>query len=86
MNSIIVALKDKKADGFHQPYVVPNEALAIRAFGDAVQHGDNDLSKHKEDFSLFKVGEFDYSTGKIKPVAPVEICSGLDFNFTQEEK
>lgn len=81
---ILVSVRDKKAEAFHPPYAVPTKGIAIRAFGDAVVKGGSDLSAHPEDFDLFLVGEFDQITGKIEVVAPVSICSGLDFRKDED--
>lgn len=76
---VIVAIRDKKADAFHPPYVLQNLSLAIRGFGDAVLKGNTDLSTHPEDFNLYHVGNYDVITGKVEPVEPVSVCAGLDF-------
>lgn len=76
---IIISVRDKKAEAFAAPVVVPTKGIAIRGFSDAVQSGKGDISNHPEDFALYHVGNFDHLTGKIVPVSPVEIVSGLDF-------
>lgn len=76
---MIVSVLDKKAEAFTAPVCVPTKGIAIRGFGDAVTSGQGDIAAHPEDFALFHVGNWNPATGKIEPVSPVEIVSGLDY-------
>ena len=63
MLQFVYSVYDAKAEAFLQPFFSHSDGLAIRSFSDAVEREDSSFSKHKEDFSLFKLGEFDDSRG-----------------------
>lgn len=61
----IYAVRDLKV-GFQSICVQPNDAAAVRGFESTVINSESVLFTHSEDFSLFKLGEFDAETGRIK--------------------
>ena len=78
---------DKAAQAYVTPFFMHNKALAIRAFADNVNSSEeNNVSKHPEQFSLFCLGEYDDTTGKIEPRdEPELIASGLELVQPSEE-
>lgn len=66
----LYSIKDTKM-GFQQVFCLPNNASAIRWFGDTVTNKDHPMNKHPEDYQLFSIGTFDDQTG--------EITSKVDF-------
>lgn len=71
---------DSKVDGYLRPFFMQTPAEAMRAFKDTVNDGQSPISKHPEDYTLFEVGTFDESTGRIEPLdAPLGL--GLALNF-----
>lgn len=62
----IFSIYDQKADAFIQPWFLPNTATGIRAFSDAANDPETNMCKHPEDYTLFELGTFDPSKGKIK--------------------
>lgn len=60
----IYAVRDVKV-GFQSISVQPNDAAAVRGFESTVTNSDSVLFTHSEDFSLFKLGEFDAESGRI---------------------
>lgn len=60
----IYAVRDVKV-GFQSISVQPNDAAAVRGFESTVVNSDSVLFTHSEDFSLFKLGEFDAESGRI---------------------
>lgn len=64
---VVVAIRDRALDAFMQPWFVPSEGLAIRAFQDEVNNKDAPMNKHPEDYELFRIGTFDDRTGQVKP-------------------
>lgn len=60
----IYAVRDLKV-GFQSFSIQPNDAAAVRGFESTVINSDSVLSTHAEDFSLFKLGEFDAESGRI---------------------
>lgn len=73
MEKVIVSVKDNVAEIFNDPRVEINAASAIRAFSLSVKE-----TPHKDDYSLYIVGEFDSKNGQIKPCEPQRIYSGHD--------
>lgn len=64
--SKLYAIKDNTI-GFETVYCMPNNAAAIRNFGDIVRNDKSRYNAHPEDYDLYCVGEFDDNTGEIKP-------------------
>jgi hypothetical protein len=79
MKKVLVCVKDNVAEIFHDIRCEINVASAIRAFSQSVQD-----SPHKDDYSLYLVGEMDTTNGTIYPGSkdshndPVRIYSGHD--------
>lgn len=66
----IIALKDRAADVFGNPFYVRTNAEAIRSLGDEVNNKESTIAGHPEDYDLYLVGTFDQDTGEIR--APEE--------------
>lgn len=62
----IYAIKDNKM-GFESIFIAPNNAAAIRMFGDTCRNDDTLFAQHPEDFELYKIGELNGDTGEIIP-------------------
>lgn len=71
----LYSVRDDKAEFFEAPRIAFNDADAIRGFGQMMCHVEP-YKNQSEDYSLFKVGEFDESTGKISATDPVHVSSG----------
>ena len=70
------SIRDKKSEGFNTPFFQATFGLAERAFKDAASDEKGTIFKYKEDFSLYYIGKFDQSTGKIMPEnEPKLICN-----------
>lgn len=63
----VYAIRDAKTEAWLQPMFFVNTAQALRQFGDSLQD-ENTFSKHPEDFSLWQLGEYDDTTGKLSPL------------------
>lgn len=74
----IFAVFDKKAVSYLQPFYFPQKGQAIRSFEDAVNDPQTSFNKHPEDYSLFKLGEFDDQSGIIKSSNPEFIEEALN--------
>lgn len=80
MNHEMFAIYDAAAGCYRSPMHMKSAGLAIRAFTDAVNAKDNELSAHPEDFTLFRVGTFDDDTGEVtafKPT-PMKVMTALE--------
>lgn len=56
---------DAKAQAFLQPFFFASDGQAVRIFSDCVRDPSHAFGKHPEDYSLFRVGEFDLINGKL---------------------
>lgn len=62
-----------------------NDQSAIRNFEHAVLQKDSLFNSHAEDYSLYRVGQYDNETGRIYPEeSPVLILDGKDFGNFRE--
>lgn len=57
---------DVKAKAYAQPFFASREGLALRMFEEAANDPQTELAKYAADFTLFKTGEWDETTGEIK--------------------
>lgn len=79
MRLLVCAVRDRAADAFMRPFVVPATGLAIRSFSDEINRKapDNPMSAHPDDYDLFKIGEFEEETGKLFGLdAPQQLAIG----------
>ena len=76
----IYSIHDSAAQAYINPFFLHNDGLAIRAFQDNVNSKDeSNISKHPEQFALFKLGEYDDSKGVIKAFDnPQHLAGGLE--------
>lgn len=65
----IYSIKDAKSS-FMPCTVDTNDATAIRNFENAVRQPGSLLASHPNDFSLFKLGTYDDTSGSLFPVVP----------------
>lgn len=61
----IFSIYDEKARAFLPPFFMAAIGQAVRAFGDCVNSKDHQFGAHPGDYSLFEIGEFDDSKGKL---------------------
>jgi hypothetical protein len=76
----VYSIFDSAAKAYTSPFFMHNDGLAIRAFQDNVNaEQENNISKHPDQFTLFKIGEFDDSTGEIKTDLVKSLGTGLEY-------
>ena len=81
MLHFVISVKDRAADVFNRPFIVPHRNVAIRDFTDEVNRkaDDNQLSKHPDDFDLYLLGQFDDNTGQfVQSEGPVVLVRAKD--------
>lgn len=81
MKLVVVAVRDRAAAVFAQPFFVPAVGIAIRSFGDQInlKEANNPMVAHPEDFDLFELGVYDDATGRFESLAePRQISIGKD--------
>jgi len=71
------AVLDLKGDAFASPFFLHTDAIAIRTFNDAISDPSHPMSKHPEDYVLYRLGDFNDQDGSLVPVErPVSLMSG----------
>jgi len=63
----LYAIRDLKADAFAPPFFFARDELALRAFQDAIADPQHPMSRHRPDYSLHHLGEFDDASGILTP-------------------
>jgi hypothetical protein len=66
MKMQIFSVYDVKAECYLTPFFQNTVAQGIRAFEDINENPNTVINKHPEDFSLYHIGVFDVSSGKIE--------------------
>jgi hypothetical protein len=75
MNSEIFSVYDTKAERFLEPFHAPTTAFALREFATAVNTEGHQFNIFPEDYTLFRLGSFDATEGKLNAEAtPVSIA------------
>ena len=63
--------------------MVPNPGtMAQRAFNDCVNDAEHNFGRHPEDYTLFKIGEFDDQTAEINWETPQSLGNGIEYVLT----
>lgn len=74
----IYAIYDVKAGVYMKPWYQHTDAEAKRAFTDIAIDPQHPIGKHPADYTLFFIGFYDDSTGKIEPCDPMSLCTALE--------
>lgn len=73
----IYAIKDEKAEAYLMPFYAPNDAVAKRMFGQAVNDAETDFAKSPDDYTLHYIGIWDEIEGKVAHSAHKLIAEGI---------
>lgn len=77
------SIYDSKAQNYHIPYFLKNEAIAIREFADLVNDPKTSINKHPEDYTLFNLGTWDDQNAQFKQnKSPKALGTGVEFQLT----
>lgn len=71
------AVLDAKIADFHLAIFDLKHEGAMRQFSDAVNDKQTKWNRHPEDYSLWYVGEFDTSKGKLEGAVPESLVNGV---------
>ena len=66
MNLNVYSIKDSKAGTYSNPFYSINDSTAIRSFEQAASDPTTTISQFPTDYSLYRIGTFDDSSGSIK--------------------
>lgn len=79
MNQNIYAIYDTKAHAYLQPFFLPANGVAIRAFMDCCSDPNHNFGMHPEDYHLVKLGMWYPILGEFEILPTKEtLLSGLD--------
>jgi len=74
----LYSVKDIASDTYGAPFTAVNDSVAVRTFTTARHDENSNVHLYPEQFLLFKVGEFDDSTGVIEPCDVVCVVKAID--------
>lgn len=74
----IFTIYDNKAKAYLTPFFTRNIDTAIRDCKQIVNTTDHNFSIHAEDYSLFHIGEYDETSGKIIAQPPTHVINLLE--------
>lgn len=69
----LFAIFDRAADQYMTPFAAPTAALAMRSFEQGMADGMNLFATHRQDFSVYELGDFDQATGILTGTHPRRI-------------
>ena len=78
------AIYDVAVKAYMQPFFMQSEAAAVRAFTDLVNDPTSGVGKHPSDYTLFELGVYDDTTGKVESSVPRSIGSGVKYLSVKE--
>lgn len=76
MNYPVYCIRDAVLDAFEPPFVALHDAAASRTFRNLLDDPASPYFKNKDDYSLWRVGDFDTSAG-LTACPPVRLMSGF---------
>lgn len=75
----VCSIYDSKAEAFMSPAFVPAIGIASRDFVDAFTGPEAKMAKHKDDFILYHVADWDTASALFTPVVPPRmVMKGAD--------
>lgn len=80
---VVVSVRDRAADAFMNPFVVPSLGMAIRSFSDEVNNPQGQMFAHPDDYDLYVLGMFDSDSGKfeVSEDMPKQVSIGKQMLF-----
>lgn len=73
MKTLGFSIFDTKMEHFGVPFFMPTRSAAIRAFNDLADDRNSNISKHRMDYTLFELGEFDDLSGEMLGKKPINL-------------
>ncbi len=80
MKILAFSIYDAAAEAYLPPMFLDTKGMAIRSFADAVNEEGHQFGRHAADYTLFHIGFFDQSNGKLDAlVTPDSLGVALQF-------
>lgn len=75
----VYSIRDQKGENYNSPFYKQTHGEAERDFRTVVNDDKSMLYKYPEDYDLYYLGEFDTSSGLMKPVdTPLHIIKAVN--------
>lgn len=85
MKSNVYSIYDSAAKAFTTPFFLPTDGMAIRAFqGNVNSKEDNNISLHPDQFTLYKIGEWDDQRGHVEALDKI-VSLGVGITFVENK-
>lgn len=79
MQHVAFTVFDSKVGAYLPPFFMRSSAEAIRAFTDAANGGNSQITAHAEDYVLFRIGTFDDERGILEQEVPhTTLCKAIE--------
>lgn len=65
MRMFVYAIYDTAAGAYMRPFFMSTDGQAMRMFTDIAQDASSEIGKHPEDYSLFRIGQYDDNKGEL---------------------
>lgn len=79
--SKLFSIYDSKAAAYMNPFIQPTVPAAMRSFGVVCSDPNSEFHKHAEDYTLFELGDWDETLGKLIPLStPHAVCKAIELS------
>ncbi len=75
----IYSTYDSKAHAYMAPFYMHEDGMATRVFQQAITDSTHQFGKAPQDYTLFRLGTFDDSSGTLHNSTPISLGNGLEF-------
>lgn len=86
MKHFAYTIYDVKAKGFNLPIFAKTDDQALRSFKDICCDPEHPVCKHAEDYSLFRIGTFNDTSGYLESEAPECIATALELKVMDQKR
>lgn len=77
MTTHMFAVYDSKAEQYLAPFQANTPGIAERMFADMVNHDGHQFNRHPADYTLYRIGSWEQTTGELKSLEVSVIANGL---------
>ena len=74
---------DVAAGIYSRPYFAQADGAATRGFADLINDPKHPIGQHPEDYTLFRVGDFNERTGTLRGEGLEKLATGLELESLQ---
>lgn len=84
MKHQLFSVYDSKAKAYMPPFVMHENAMAVRVFADCINDTSHAFGKNPQDYTLFNIGEFDDNKGQVTKGLNVSHGNGVELLRSEE--